>query len=134
MILFGGLVVVADMVVPPASTSIQGDLLSGILIALFSLPALAMLGAGLTSAALGSRSSAATSGVVIGVGVPVAAMTSAIIGAFVVGWMASGADDGVEVAGRILRGGVSAALRISPLIALASVAWVVLVRRLGSRA
>ena len=133
-VLFGGLVVVAAMVVPPATTSIAGDLLSGIVIAAFSLPALALLGAGLTSGALGSPLSAVAAGVAMAVGVPVAAVTSAIIVAFFLGWMFGGADEGVDIASQILRGGVTAAVRISPLIVLASVAWVVLVRRFGSRA
>jgi hypothetical protein len=70
----------------------------------------------------------------MGVGVPVAAVTSAMIGAFVLvglGGAASGQMDGADVAGVLLRVGVTAAVRISPLIAIAAVAWVMLVRRLG---
>jgi hypothetical protein len=104
------------------------------MLALFSLPALALLGAGLTSAALGTPSTAASAGLAMGVGVPVAAVTSAMIGAFVLvgmGGAVSGQMDGADVAGALLRIGVTAAVRISPLIAIASVIWVLLVRRLG---
>ena len=58
------------------------------MLALFSLPALALLGAGLTSAALGTPPTAASAGLAMGVGVPVAAVTSAMIGAFVLAGLA----------------------------------------------
>lgn len=116
---------------PVAGSNPELALVDGIVVALFSLPGLALLGAGLTSAALGSRSSAASAGLAMGVGVPVAAVTSAMIGAFVLVGVVGGADRGAEVAGTLLRAGVSAAVRISPLIAVASIAWVLLVRRLA---
>src|SRR4051794_37019422 len=84
----------------------------GLLVATFSLPGLALLGAGLTSAALGTRSSAISAGVAIAVGVPVAAVTSVVIGAFVAVGFASGAGAGTEAAGDVIRAGVSAAGRI----------------------
>jgi hypothetical protein len=40
-----------------------------------------------------------------------------------------GFDEGGRLAGQVLRSGVSGAVSLSPLIALASVAWVVVVRR-----
>ena len=133
-VIFGVLVVVAAVLAPVAASSVPGaDLLAGIFIALFSLPALALLGAALTPAALGSRSSAAGAGLAMGVGMPVAAVTSAMIGAFFFVWIAQGSDEGFDVAGQILRGGVTAAVRIWPLVALASVGWVVLMRRVGRR-
>jgi hypothetical protein len=70
----------------------------------------------------------------MGVGVPVAAVSSAMIGAFVLvglGGAASGQMDGADIAGVLLRTGVTAAVQISPLIAIASIVWVLLVRRLG---
>ena len=134
-VLFGSLEVVATVL------AISGDPrlvdaapLIGSMVALFSLPALALLGAGLTPAAMGTPPTAASAGLAMAVGVPVAAVTSAMIGAFVLvglGGAASGHMDGAEISGVILRNGVTAALRISPLIAVASVAWVVLVRRFG---
>ena len=133
-VIFGSLVVVAAVVTPPfMSTVPRLDVLAGGLIALFSMPGLALLGAGLTSAALGSRSSAASAGLAIGIGSPVAAVTSAMIGAFILVGLAAGASRGGDVAGTLLRAGVTAAVRISPLIALGSVAWVALVRRVAPR-
>ena len=131
-VIFGVLEVVATAVTPPVASGFPGaDLLGGAILTVLSLPALALLGAGLTSAALGSRSSAASAGLALGVGVPVAAVTSAMIGAFVLVGGVTGAGHGADAAGILLRAGVTAAVRISPLIALASAAWVVLVRRLG---
>jgi hypothetical protein len=130
-LIFGALEVVATVVAWPVAGEAAGaDVLAGTALALFSLPGLALLGAGLTSAALGSRSSAASAGLAMGVGVPVAAVTSAMIGAFVAG-AAWSTRIGADVAGTLLRSGVTAAVRISPLIALACVVWVVLVRRFG---
>lgn len=131
-VIFGGLEVVAAMVQHPVAGQEPGaDLLVGLSLALFSLPGLALLGAGLTSAALGSRSLAASAGLAMGVGVPVAAVISAMIGAFIAVNVPRGAGDATDVAGMLLRTGVTAAVRISPLIAIASAVWVLLVRRLG---
>jgi hypothetical protein len=133
-VIFGVLVVVAAALAPVATSSLPGaDQAAGVVIALFSLPAVALLGAALTSSARASRSSAAAAGLAMGVGVPVAAVTSAMIAAFFVVWIVKGSGEGFDLAGQILRGGVTAAVRIWPLIALASVAWVVLVRRVGPR-
>jgi hypothetical protein len=139
-VIFGGLVLVAALVAPPLASATPGvELAAGVVIAVASLPALALLGAGLTSAALGSRSSAASAGLAMAVGAPVAAVTSAMICTFVlVGTTvllerAPVHVDGVDAAGRVLRVGVSAAVRIAPLIALGSVGWVVFLRRLGPR-
>ena len=134
-VIFGALEIVATVAAVPAD-SLLADArpLLGFGLALFSLPALALLGAGLTSAALGTPSTAASAGLAMGVGVPVAAVTSAMIGAFVlVGLLgaSTGHADGADAAGVLLRVGVTAAVRISPLIALASIVWVLLVRRLG---
>jgi hypothetical protein len=134
-VIFGALEIVATVVAVPVGSTLAGaSPLLGVMLALFSLPALALLGAGLTSAALGTPSTAASAGLAMGVGVPVAAVTSAMIGAFVlVGLLgaSTGHADGADAAGVLLRVGVTAAVRISPLIALASVAWVLLVRRSG---
>lgn len=128
--IFGTLVAVGTYVSPSVESSgIAAGPLTAVVIALFSIPGLALLGAGLTAAALGSRSSAAAAGLAMGVGVPVAAVTSAMIGAFFVNWIVSGAPEGLDVAGQILRGGVIVATDIWPLIALGSIAWVVVVRR-----
>ena len=133
-IIFGFLVVVAAVLAPVATSSVPGaDQAAAVMIAAFSLPAVALLGAALTSSARASRSSAAAAGLAMGVGVPVAAVTSAMIGAFFVVWIVKGSNEGLDMAGQILRGGVTAAVRIWPLIALASVVWVVVVRRVRPR-
>jgi hypothetical protein len=134
-VIFGALEIVATVVAVPTDSMVEGARpFLGFGLALFSLPAIALLGAGLTSAALGTPPTAASAGLAMAVGVPVAAVTSAMIGAFVLvglGGAASGQMDGADVASVLLRTGVTAAVRISPLIAIASVAWVLLVRRLG---
>jgi hypothetical protein len=133
-VIFGSLEVVATVVAMPAEAPVDASSVVGLMLALFSLPAIALLGAGLTSAALGPPPTAASAGLAMAVGVPVAAVTSAMIGAFILVGLAgtaAGHLDGAEVAGVLLRTGVTAAVRISPLIALGSVAWVLLVRRLG---
>lgn len=136
--LFGILVVVAAVVAPPiGAPSLDRAIAAGVVAALFSLPGLALLGAGLTPAALGSRSSATSAGLAIGVGVPVAAVASAMIAAFVIvafvaeALRGDGVARGADAAGMVLRAGVIAAVRISPLIAVASTAWVLIVRRLA---
>ncbi len=130
--IFGSLVAIAAIITPPLTSSVpQLDPEAGAMVALISLPGLALLGAGLTSAALGSRSSAASAGLAIGIGSPVAAVTSAMIGAFIVVGLFSGASRGGDMAGTLLRAGVTAAVRISPLIAVGSAGWVILVRRFG---
>jgi len=139
-VIFGSLEVVATVVsVPVDSAQPANSPMVGLMYALFSLPALALLGAGLTSAALGTPPAAASAGLAMGVGVPVAAVTSAMIGAFFIGGVigtstggsASGHIDGADLASLVLQAGVTAAVRISPLIVLASIAWVLLVRRAG---
>jgi hypothetical protein len=133
-VIFGVIEVVATVVAPPAPATLEADLLGGIVIAVFSLPGIALLGAGLSSAALGPRLSATAAGVAMGLGVPVAAVTSAMIGAFFYTWFVQGAPEGLDAAGQILRGGVTSAVRIWPLIVVGSVAWVLIVRRLEPRA
>ena len=49
--------------------------------------------------------------------------------AFVAIAVGHGIADATAIAGQLLRGGVTAAVRISPLIALGSILWVALVRR-----
>ncbi len=108
-----------------------------------ALPGLALLGAALTPAALGSRGSAASAGLAIGVGAPLFAVVSAMVGTFIATSLVvaiygdAGTDplgQGADMAGVVLRDGVIAAVRFSPLIVLASIAWVVLVRRLAGPA
>lgn len=128
--IFGALVIVAVGAGLAAIGTTPGlDVGIGFLVALLSLPGLALLGAGLTSAARGTHGSAISAGVAIGVGVPVAAVTSAIIGVFVASSLLGGFQTGTDLAGVVLRQGVLAAERIWPLLALGAAGWLVLVRR-----
>jgi hypothetical protein len=107
---------------------------ASILAGLAGLAGVGLLGAGLAPAAIGSRIDGLAVGVALAIGVPVAAVTSALIGTFVAGSALHGFDEGGRLASQVLRGGVSGAVRLSPLIALASTIWVVLVRRWGRQA
>jgi hypothetical protein len=113
---------------PPLEFDSPGWIAAGV-VAVFSAPGIALLGAGLAGSASGSRVDAAVTGVAIAVGVPVAAVTSAMIGAFVAVSFAHGVGDATEVVGHILRAGVTALVQISPLIVLGAILWVALVRR-----
>jgi hypothetical protein len=93
------------------------------------LAGVALLGAGLAPAAQGSRVDGLAVGLALAIGVPVAAVTSALIGTFIAGSALHGFDEGGLLAGQVLRGGVNGAVRLSPLVALASTVWVVLIRR-----
>jgi hypothetical protein len=129
-VIFGFLVGVASVVgLSTAGSQFVPDVMAGTIVAGFSLPGLALLGAGLTSAARGTGASALSAGLAIGVGVPVAAVTSAMIGVFVVAGSFDGLGSGAAAAGAVLRQGVTAAERIWPLIVLGAAAWVVIVRR-----
>jgi hypothetical protein len=100
-----------------------------VLAALAGLAGVALLGAGLAPAAIGSRIDGLVVGVALGLGVPVAAVTSALIGTFMAGSALHGFDEGGRLAGQVLRSGVSGALTLSPLIVLVSTIWIVVVRR-----
>jgi hypothetical protein len=93
---------------------------------LVGAPAVMLLGAGLTNAALGSRIDAVVVGIAFGVGMPVASVTSFVIAAWIVDGFALGTPD---LAGTILRRGVSEAIAAAPAVALAATLWVVAVRR-----
>lgn len=93
------------------------------------LAGVALLGAGLAPAASGSRADGVAVGVALAIGVPVAAVTSAIIGTYVAGSVLDGFDEGGRLASQVLRAGVGGAVQLSPLIAIASTVWVVVVRR-----
>lgn len=99
-----------------------------LMVLVIGLPAVALLGAGLASTTIGSRIDAAVAGVALAIGAPVAAVTSILIGALVVDVFA---PPSVDLVGPLLRGGVMAAIGVAPLVALASAAWVLAVRRLS---
>lgn len=111
-----------------------GAPLASVLAGLAGLAGVALLGAGLAPAAIGSRIDGLAVGVALGIGVPVAAVTSALIGTFMAGSVLHGFDEGSRLAGQVLRGGVGGAVQLAPLIALASAVWVVVVRHWSLRA
>ena len=102
---------------------------AALIIAVGSMPGLALLGAALTSAALDDRSSAAVAAIAIGVAAPTAAVASAMIGVFVVVGLADGLGEAAGMAGLTLQAGVRAAIRIAPIVGLTSIGWVAIVRR-----
>jgi hypothetical protein len=108
-----------------------GTPMASALAGLAGLAGVALLGAGLAPAAVGSRIDGLAVGIALGIGVPVAAVTSALIGTFMAGSLLHGFDEGSRLAGQVLRGGVGGAIQLAPLIALASAVWVAVVRRWG---
>lgn len=103
---------------------------AALVIAVGSMPGLALLGAALTSAARDDRTSAAVAAMAIGIAAPTAAVASAMIGVFVIVSAAAGIGEAAELAGLTLQTGVRAAIRVAPLLVLLSVAWVAIVRHL----
>ena len=128
-LIFGAILAVAVWLNPPDGAAAPAG--AGFLVCVMSLPGLAMLGAGLTPAALGSRASAVSAGVAMGVGVPVFAVLSAMFAIWIVVGLLVDHDTAGDVAGLVLRDGVTAAVRISPLIGVGCVFWVWMVRRLA---
>jgi hypothetical protein len=130
-VLFGPVVGIGVAIAPPESVGAPAG--AGAFALVMSLPALALLGAALTPAALGSRFSAATAGLAMGVGVPVFAVLSAMLSVWIVVGMLL--DHGIagRIAGLILRDGVTTAVHIAPVLAIVCVLWVVAVRRMAHR-
>jgi hypothetical protein len=89
------------------------------------LPGVALLGAGLAPAAIGSAVDGLVVGVAMAIGAPVAAVTSLVIGAFIIDAAASS-----DFSGLILRASMSAAIGAAPLVAIVSALWVLGIRRL----
>ena len=112
-----------EPILTPPATALAG---------LAGIAGVALLGAGLAPAAGGSRIDGAVVGLALALGVPVAAVTSALIGTYLVGSALDGFDEGGRIAGQVLRSGVNGAIRLSPLIAIASAIWVIVVRRWGA--
>lgn len=93
---------------------------------LVGAPAAMLLSAGLTDAAMGSRIDAVVVGVAFAFGMPVASVTSFVIAGWILDGFALGTPD---LAGTVLRRGVSEAIEAAPVVALAAALWVVAVRR-----
>jgi hypothetical protein len=92
------------------------------------LPGVALLGAGLAPAALGSRVDAVVVAIALAIGAPVAAMASLVIGGWVVdSWI----GNSELLASPFLRAGVLAAIRVAPLVAAGAASWVLILRRIS---
>jgi hypothetical protein len=128
-ILFAPVGAVAMAILPAVGPLVTP--MASVLVALAGLAGVALLGAGLAPAAVGSRIDGLVVGVALGIGVPVAAVTSALIGTFMAGSALHGFDEGGRLAGQVLRSGVGDAIALSPLIVLASAIWIVIIRRWG---
>jgi hypothetical protein len=109
-----------------------------ILVAALSWPGLALLGAGLAPTAVGSRTDAVAAGIALGIGAPVAAITSTLIGVGFFLLFFDAIDWGVlphipldsagEALGKTVRLGVLGAIRITPLVAAAATLWILVLR------
>jgi hypothetical protein len=129
-VLLGGVTAIAALLAPEA---VGRPLAVPVAITAMAIPALALLGAALAPTAVGSRVDAVVAGVAFAVGAPVAAALSTATAVFVVvGVSDYTALTGLAV-GEVIRMGVTAALRVAPLVALAALAWVMSVRLLGRR-
>lgn len=93
---------------------------------LVGAPAVMLLSAGLTNAAMGSRVDAVVVGVAFAIGMPVASVTSFVIAGWILDGFALGTPD---LAGTVLRRGVSEAIDAAPVVGLAAALWVVAIRR-----
>lgn len=95
---------------------------------LSGLAGVALLGAGLAPAALGSRIDAVVVGIAMAIGAPVAATASFVIWGWVIdSWMGARAD----FAAPFLRAGVLAAIQVAPLVAAGAATWIVILRRIS---
>jgi hypothetical protein len=104
-----------------------------VLVAAMSWPGLALLGAGLAPAVLGSRVDAVVAGIALAIGAPIAAITSTMIGVAIAVAIADAryrTDVGVgEALGFTIRLGVLGAIRLAPLVAIAVTIWILVVRQ-----
>ena len=121
------LVLLAVVTTPlPDDRSVDARVL--ILVAAFSWPGLALLGAGLAPTAIGTKTDAFVAAVALGIGAPVAAITSALIAVAIIYVVTTtGATTGAAL-GMTIRLGVLGAMRFAPLVVIAVGAWLVVVR------
>jgi hypothetical protein len=129
-VLLWPVVLLAALTTPGAS---DADLRRVVLVAALSWPGLALLGAGLAPAAIGSRIDATIAGVALGIGAPIASITSALIGVAIIASVSSTGAGVGEALGTTIRLGVLGAVRLAPLVAAAVVVWVLAVRQLEPR-
>ena len=129
-LMLGGVTVIAGVVAPEAAGR---PVTVPIAIAVMAIPAHALLGAGLAPTAVGSRVDAVVVGVALAIGAPVAAALSTGIAVFVVLATSDLDEFAGSAVGEVIRMGVGSAFRVSPLLALAAVIWVIAIRALDRR-
>jgi hypothetical protein len=125
-VLLWPLVLLAALTTPGAAD--LPDVRVIVLLASLSWPGLALLGAGLAPAVLGSRVDAVVAGIALGIGAPVAAITSTLIGVAILAPRYSADASVGEALGLTIQLGVLGALRLAPLVALAVTIWILIVR------
>jgi len=130
-VLLWPLVLLATLTTPGALDA--PDVRQVVLAAALSWPGLALLGAGLAPAALGSRIDAAMAGIALGIGAPIAAITSILIGVAIIASISSTGAGVGEALGITIRLGVLGAVRWAPLLGVVVVVWLVVVRQTESR-
>jgi uncharacterized membrane protein (DUF373 family) len=126
-VLLGAVTIVAGLVAPEAAGRPPTVPFA---IAAMAIPALALLGAGLAPAAIGSRIDALAAGIALAIGAPVAAAFSIAIAVLIVTAMSEYTQQSGVALGAVIRIGVVAAIRVAPLLAAAVVLWVIAVRRM----
>lgn len=124
------LVLLAAITTPGA---FEVDLRRVVLVAALSWPGLALLGAGLAPAALGSRIDATVAGIALALGAPIAAIMSTLIGVAIIASISSTGAGVGEALGMTIRLGVMGALRWAPLLVIVVVVWLVVVRKTEDR-
>ena len=124
------LVLLAAVTTPGA---LDADLRRVVLVAALSWPGLALLGAGLAPAALGSWIDATVAGIALAVGAPIAAIMSTLIGVAIIASISSTGAGVGEALGLTIRLGVLGALRWAPLLVVVVIVWLVVVRKTEDR-
>jgi hypothetical protein len=124
------LVLLAAVTTPGA---LEVDLRRVVLVAALSWPGLALLGAGLAPAALGSRIDATAAGIALALGAPIAAIMSTLIGVAIIASISSTGAGVGEALGMTIRLGVLGALRWAPLLVIVVIVWLVVVRKTENR-
>jgi hypothetical protein len=121
------LVLLAAFTTPGAADLPDARLI--VLVAALSWPGLALLGAGLAPAVLGSRVDAVVAGIALGIGAPVAAITSTLIGVAIASPLYSKEQTIGGALGLTIQLGVLGAMRFAPLVAIAVTIWILVVRQ-----
>jgi hypothetical protein len=125
------LVLLATITTPDVPTQLQPRHI--LAIAALTWPGLALLGAALAPAAVGSRIDAVVAGVALAIGAPIAAISSMLISVTLVAALFDPVGGVGPAVGTTIRLGVLGGLRFAPLVAAAVILWILLVRRFVTR-